>query len=137
MSNTVIVVVSDLDNAAHGEINVMESPQKAARLVETLLESGYDQERIRVFAADEFQMQVHHRPVVSLMTPAGEIDDETPSSSGSPDYDEDEADQEEVAPAEEAAATTVTLSSAAVGEAEPEAPFVKNGVRFSTQFRPA
>ena len=95
MSSTVIVVISDLDNAAHGEINVMESPQKAARLVETLLESGYEQERIRVFSAEEFQMQVHHRPVVSLMTAEGEVD-EAPPQSGSPSADE--ADQEEEAP---------------------------------------
>lgn len=132
MSSTVIVVISDLDNAAHGEINVMESPQKAARLVETLLESGYEQERIRVFSAEEFQMQVHHRPVVSLMTAEGEVD-EAPPQSGSPSADE--ADQEEEAPVAAAASATVTLNSAQTEE--PATPFERNGVRFSTQFRPA
>ncbi|HUF54518.1 MAG TPA: hypothetical protein VMR52_12195 [Dehalococcoidia bacterium] len=131
MSNTIIVVVSDPDNAARGEINVMETPQKAARLVETLLESGYEQERIRVFSAEEFQMQVHHRPVVSLMTAEG---DEAPpeTDSGSPSED---ADQEEEAPVATAASATVTLNSAQ--PQEEATPFERNGVRFSTQFRPA
>jgi hypothetical protein len=129
MSSTVIVVVSDLDNAAHGEINVMDSPQKAARLVETLLESGYDQERIRVFSAEEFQMQVHHRPVVSLMTAEGDADEE-------PQLDiagAEDAGQQEEAPV---AAGAASARSSLIAE-EPAEPFVKNGVRFSTQFRPA
>jgi hypothetical protein len=33
MSEAVIVIVSDLDDAKHGEINVVENLQKAARLV--------------------------------------------------------------------------------------------------------
>jgi hypothetical protein len=130
MSGTVIVVVSDLDNSAHGEINVMESPQKAARLVETLLESGYDQERVRVFAAEEFQMQVHHRPVVSLMTSADGDSDDEPADTGT--YEN--ADQEEDAPVASAVTTT---AKAVLVEAASAEPFIKNGVRFSSQFRPA
>jgi len=130
MSSTVIVVVSDLDNAAHGEINVMESPQKAARLIETLLESGYDQERIRVFSAEEFQMQVHHRPVVSLMTTDGDADESLKPGVASV---EEEADQEEEVPV--AAGAAVTMRSTLTEEVAE--PFVRNGVRFSTQFRPA
>jgi hypothetical protein len=133
MSNTVVVVVSDLDNAAHGEINVMESPQKAARLVETLLESGFEQERIRVFSAEEFQMQVHHRPVVSLMTAEGEADDIPPDSGST----SEEADQEEEAPVAAGASASVTLNSSLPVDEEQTTPFEKNGVRFSTQFRPA
>jgi len=128
MSNTVIVVVADLDNAAHGEINVLKSPDEAAQLVETLIESGYDQARIRVFAADEFQISVYHRPVVALTTATdGETSDE-PESSGA----DEEADQKENAPAvgAELAATLVTAEAAPV-------PFMQNGVRFSTQFGPA
>lgn len=135
MSSAVIVVISDLDNSAHGEINVIESPQKAARLVETLLESGYDQERIRVFAAEEFQMQVHHRPVVSLMAAAdGDGDDggaaeeeqQQPASASVAE----EAGQEEEAPVVSATAKSVLQEVAAE-------PFFRNGVRFSEQFRPA
>ncbi len=40
---------------------------KAARVVETLLEAGFDQARIRVFVGGEMGMQVRHRPVVALV----------------------------------------------------------------------
>jgi hypothetical protein len=126
------VVVSDLDNSAHGEINVLDSPQKAARLVETLLESGYDQERVRVFAAEEFQMQVHHRPVVSLMTSADGDSDGDPADTEQPATANaaEEAGQKEEAPVASATAKSVLEEVAAE-------PFFKNGVRFSSQFRPA
>ena len=39
MLNKVIVMVSDLDDASHGEINVLDGPELAAHFVETLLES--------------------------------------------------------------------------------------------------
>lgn len=132
MSNAVIVVVSDLDNSAHGEINVLDSPQKAARLVETLLESGYDQERVRVFAAEEFQMQVHHRPVVSLMAT-----DDGESAGGEPATEEQPqtAASEEVGQKEEAPVVSATAKS--VLDDVAAEPFFKNGVRFSEQFRPA
>src|ERR1700680_4128440 len=70
MLNKVIVMVSDLDDASHGEINVLDGPELAAHFVETLLESGFEQERVRVFGGDELQMQVHQRPVVSLISNA-------------------------------------------------------------------
>ncbi len=71
MSSTVIVMVEDVDNSAHGEIHVMEDSEKAERFVETLLESGYGQERVRVYAAEEFQIEVRQRPVVSLNAAEG------------------------------------------------------------------
>ena len=81
MSSTVIVMVEDLDNSAHGEIHVMEDSEKAERFVETLLESGHGQERVRVYAAEEFQMQVSQRPVVSLKAAeAGHFSDEFQSA---------------------------------------------------------
>src|SRR2546425_6743732 len=65
-----MVIVSDLDNDKHAEINVIEGVQKAARLVEALLEAGFDQARIRVFVGGEVGMQVRHRPVVALLADA-------------------------------------------------------------------
>ena len=53
MSDQIMVIVSDLDNDKHAEINVIEGVQKAARLVEALLEAGFDQARIRVFVGGE------------------------------------------------------------------------------------
>ncbi len=93
MSGTVIVVVTDLDNTTHGEINVMDNQEEAAQLVETLIESGYDQARVRAFAADEFCIRVQHRPVVAL-TEAAEADSaEGPEAPGAGE----EVDQEEAA----------------------------------------
>ena len=123
----VIVMVSDLDDAIHGEINVLQSQEEATRLVETLLESGFEQERIRIFVGDEMQMEVHHRPVVSLSTtdkgrtskedtPPGEVP-ETPNT-------------------QEEEPVTVSARSRSLHFEEVAAePFVKNGVRFSSLFR--
>ncbi len=140
MSNKVIVMVSDLDDASHGEINVLESHEHAARFVETLLESGFEQERVRVFGGDELQMQVQHRPVVNLLTGARGRKEETPG-------EEDQASAQEPAPQQESVETasakaetagaSVTSHVKAVLDEIAAQPFVRNGVRFSSQFRPA
>jgi len=125
MSNRVIVMVSDLDDAKHGEISVMEGPHKAARLVETLLEAGFDQARIRVFTGDEMEMQVTHRPVVALVNGDAEASpDETPAPAEQPT----EAEAELVAANPKAKAELEEVTAT---------PFVKDGVRFSSQFRSA
>ena len=129
MSNSVIVVVSDLDDPKHGELNVLESHQKAARMVETLLEAGFEHDRIRIFNGDEMGMQIAHRPVVALVFGSGangasQVEDEAPT------------DQTPVAEA----ATPTRVSSKAKSEVPAEAavtPFIRNGERFSTQFRQA
>jgi len=120
MSETVMVIVADLDDAKHGEINVVESPQKAARLVETLLEAGFDQGRIRVFSGGEMDMRVRHRPVVALVS-----GNEAEESVGT----EPEATAEQ------------PVASGAKAEARKEAIaaelYQRNGQKFSTAFRPA
>lgn len=130
MANKVIVMVSDLDDTIHGEINVLESPDQAAHFVESLIESGFDQQRIRVFLGGEMEMEVHHRPVVSLNPRTKE--------ESSPQQQEHEEVAE--APAEEqtpvaptSRARTLRVEEAGVSSE----PFIKNGVRFSSQFRPA
>lgn len=134
MTNRMIVMVSDLDDASHGEINILDNPEQAARLVEQLIESGFEQERIRVFGGDEMEMQVHHRPVVSLSAP---------DSSGGKTQKDDSADQEEEAQTAEASEEEENLErvSAKANSLQVEevatAPFERNGVRFSSQFRPA
>ena len=137
MSGRIIVLVSDLDDSSHGEINVLEGPDQAAHFVETLLESGFDQERVRIFGGDELQMQVHHRPVVSLLNP-------NPSQNGrdrkeqlvqseaapEPQAEEQELEVARSAPAPRAARNLEYQEVAAE-------PFVQNGVRFSSMFKPA
>lgn len=68
MSESVVVLVTDLDDDKHGEITVVVSPVKAASLIETLLEAGFAQERLHVFRGAEMAAQVTYRPVVSLAT---------------------------------------------------------------------
>lgn len=119
MSESVMVIVSDLDDAKHGEINVVENLQKAARLVETLLEAGFDQTRVRVFSGAELDMRVRHRPVVALVT-----GDEPSNGSDADDHHDKRA------------VTSATKAEARKQEVE-VAPYERNGVRFSTAFRPA
>lgn len=66
-SEKIIVLVSDRDDNKHGEVSVLEDPQKAERLVETLIEAGFDQERIRVFSGRQNEFQISQRPVVALV----------------------------------------------------------------------
>ena len=120
MSEAVIVIVSDLDDAKHGEINVVENLQKAARLVETLLEAGFDQTRLRVFSGDELDMRVRHRPVVALVT--GDQPADGSSEAG---------DHHEKQPINSGNKSESRKQEAAANLYE------RNGVRFSTAFRPA
>jgi hypothetical protein len=131
MLNKVIVMVSDLDDASHGEINVLDGPEQAARFVETLLESGFEQERVRVFGGDELQMQVHQRPVVSLISNVRGLKEEAPR----------QEEEEAVAPAPQArpqqeqmaASRTMSARARAVMDEIAAQPFMRNGVRFSSQ----
>ncbi|MCH7998292.1 MAG: hypothetical protein IIA91_02285 [Chloroflexi bacterium] len=72
MDETIIVLVSDKDDSKHGEISILDDPQKAERLVETLLEAGYDESRIRVFNGRSSEFQISHRPVVALVDGSSE-----------------------------------------------------------------
>jgi len=129
-NNKVIVMVSDLDDGVHGEINVLEGPDQAARFVETLIESGFEQERIRVFVGDEMQMEVHHRPVVSLNPGTKRArQEDAPQGEDSEAEDDEEVEEETIAAAQ-------VKSSRRIEEVNAE-PMIKNGVRFSSMFRPA
>jgi hypothetical protein len=116
MADKFIVVVSDPGDAKRAEITVTDNPRTAAHLVETLLEAGFDQERIHLFSGNQAEMQVTTRPVVALV-------DETPSLTPT-----------ENRPTEKAAAARETAPQVSVEEA---VPFVKDGVRFSSLFRAA
>jgi hypothetical protein len=125
MLNKVIVMVSDLDDASHGDINVLDGPEQAARFVETLLESGLEQERVRVFGGDELQMQVQQRPVVSLISDVTARNEEAPG----------EGEGEGEAPAPQDRPQPEQMADRAQTVAAQ--PFERNGVRFSSQFRPS
>ncbi len=120
MSEQVMVIVSDLDDAKHGEINVVESLPKAARLVETMLEAGFDQARIRVYTGAEMDMKVRQRPVVALVA-GDEIDEPSP-------HGDDGAGKR---------TETSGTKPESRGEEVTAEPYEKNGVRFSTAFKSA
>ena len=103
----VIVFVADGGDQRFGEVSVFDSSGEAERLLETLLEAGYDQQRLHVFSGAEMEARVSHRPVVALVTG----DQEEVSESESPDA---HADQKEA-------------DSAGEGEPEAEPAYGGNG----------
>ncbi len=109
MSTKVIVMVSDRDNAKRGEITVADNPRTAAHLVETLLEAGFQRGQIKLYSGDETEMRISSRPIVALVDGSS-----MPTARESVEPDE-------------------TSEKSADEEATP---FVKNGVRFSSLFRP-
>jgi len=113
-----MVIVSDLDNDTHAEINVVEGVPKAARLVETLLEAGFDQSRIRVFVGGEMGMHVRQRPTVTIVGS---------DRSSKPALDDDVA---------KFAVMSENGTDPPMQETVAE-PYQQNGVRFSAAFRPA
>ncbi len=110
MSTKVIVMVSDRDNAKRGEITVADNPRTAAHLVETLLEAGFQQEQIKLYSGDETEMRISSRPIVALVD-----DSSTPT----------------------ARVSVESYETARKSAHEEATPFVKDGVRFSSLFRPA
>ena len=74
MQTKAIIVVTDIDDEKHGEISIVDDIKRAERLVETLIEAGFDRERIRVFSGSELDVQVSNRPVVSLGKGEGAVE---------------------------------------------------------------
>jgi hypothetical protein len=128
VAQNVIVLISDLDNAIRGEVNVLESPDEAVRLVESLIESGFEQERIRVFLGDEMQLEVRHRPVVSLTNDAPQRTTKEVPAGG---QETDSPAQKEAVPSPAA-----TRAASLVLDGVQAQPFTRNGERFSTMFGP-
>ena len=70
MADKFVLVVSNEKGDKHGEISELDTAHETERLVETLLEAGIDQERIRVFEGSEAEFQTIYRPVVTLIDTA-------------------------------------------------------------------
>lgn len=148
-SEKIIVLVCDKDDSKHGEITIMDDPQKAERLVETLLEAGFEKDRIRVFAGRTSEFQISHRPVVALVDgqegggrqPAAVAE----SSEVEPEQPVAEEPVAEEPVAEEPAAVASAMGSGAQEEAVAEAKGEEQSsgaetaapIRFSSLFRSA
>ena len=130
MTNSVMVMIEDTDNAKHGEMKVLSGPEEAARHIESLIESGFEQNRIRAFYADRMEMQISHRPVVALV--GGEDAPATESERVSDDDHIESASEEPVLVAAGAASERTEIRKEVAAQ-----PFVRDGVRFSSLFKPA
>ena len=99
MSDKFVLVVSDENDRKRGEISVPDTAQETERLVETLLEAGFDQERIRVFTGSEAEFVTTYRPVVSLADEANRTTEPARSASEhvEPESTETEAETEAAA----------------------------------------
>ena len=99
MSDRFVLVVSDENDRKHGEISVLDTAQETERLVETLLEVGFDQERIRVLTGSEAEFVTTYRPVVSLADEANRTTEPARSASEhvEPESTETEAETEAAA----------------------------------------
>jgi len=122
MSSRTLVVVYEQNDEKRGEITIVENAQKAARLVETLLEAGFERERIRIFTGGEMSMQVTHRPVVAL------VDGGSPATASSSETTEE---------APKASKAEVEAEAVLVKTAAKDAPLIRDGIRFSQASRPA
>ncbi len=143
MSEKVIVLVCDRGDSKHGEVTVLDDSQKAERLVETLLEAGFEGERIRVFTGRESEFQISHRPVVAL------VDEEGAGQQPAAEGESRGAEPKQPVAGEPAVGEPVAVaggagnsagSAATVAtkeEAQPPAAEVATPVRFSSLFRSA
>ncbi len=81
MSDKFVLVVSDENDRKHGEISVLDTAHETERLVQTLLEAGFEQERIRVYTGSEAEFATTYRPVVSLCDEANQTTEPARSAS--------------------------------------------------------
>lgn len=133
MSDKIIVLVSDRGDSKHGEISVLDDARKAERLVETLLEAGFEADRIRVFTGRASEFQVSNRPVVALVAEGEEAEPRTTTAVKSREADAEEPTAESPGPESDAEEEKAeTKEEAAPATAEVGAP-----VRFSSLFRSA
>jgi hypothetical protein len=117
MSDKFVLVVSDESDRKRGEISVLDTAHEAERLVETLLEAGFDQERIWVLMGSEADFAITSRPVVSLADEANQTTEPARPAS-------DQAEPEVVEVGAEAEGKPVEANSG-------------NGRRMSSLFRSA
>ncbi len=148
-SEKIIVLVCDKGDSKHGEISMLDDPQKAERLVETLLEAGFEADRIRVFAGRTSEFQISHRPVVALVDEHEEgaqpsaakggsrgVESRQPAPKQPPDEEPAAAASVIESGAQEEAAVETTAVETKGGKQSPAAEMA-TPVRFSSLFRSA
>jgi hypothetical protein len=66
VSAKVIVLVKDRDDSNYGKMTVLDDMVRAERLLETLLEAGFQRDRIQVFHGDQVELWITYKPAVTL-----------------------------------------------------------------------
>lgn len=66
-TDSFMVIVADTDDETSGDIAFFRTVEESAAHVESLLEAGYQQERIGVFGIEKLSTHVRHRPVVTII----------------------------------------------------------------------
>lgn len=111
MASRYLLFLADEKERERGDISFFDDAQEVAGHAESLLEAGYEQDRIRIFSSDEMDVQVTHRPVVSLVG-ADSVTSETGEATVTPEADGDDDD-----------------------DGKSEVAGVKDGVRLSSLFK--
>lgn len=128
MAIQTLILIRDQENADRMELVEFTEAQEAERYLEQLLADGADPSAVRVFNAEELDMQISHRPVVSL-NPGGEESRPQTEAQEAPSAVNSEV---QAAPATHTNGATDTPTTETRDE-----PFVRDGVRFSELFKPA
>ena len=66
MASRYLLFLADDEAPERGEISFFDDADEAAGHAESLLEAGYEQDRIRIFGSDEVEIYVTQKPVVSF-----------------------------------------------------------------------
>lgn len=125
MTARTMILISDNDGSGRVQLLEFTDGNEAVQRLEQLIAEGIPQESIRAFNAVELEMQVSHRPVVSLNGSAAGGESAAPAQA---------APVSANSQAEDGGAAQ--QDAASVAEGEGETPMVRDGVRFSSLFKP-
>lgn len=124
-SKTIVLLLQD-EGGNRGEVNEFDDPQDAERYLTALLEAGVERASIRVLSAQDLDLLVTQKPVVSLLS------DESPAA---PAVEVSREPVRVAAGNEGVAAMQASEVPAAPEPAGKESePYTQNGVRFSSAF---
>lgn len=120
-----MILISDSDGSGRVQLLEFTDGNEAVQRLEQLIAEGIPQESIRAFNAVELEMQVSHRPVVSLNGAASGGESAAPAQAAPASVN-----------SQTEAGESVQQDAASVAEGEGETPMVRDGVRFSSLFKP-
>ncbi len=134
MADKFILVVSDPENSKQNEVTVLDSADDAKRTLESLLEAGYEQDGLRVFAGSQIDVVATYRPVVALVSDSAALEagDMTEVTGGRVE----EPEAAVVEPRRESVLVGVGQHSGSVDELDNTAPAPEEPTRqFASLFR--